>query len=70
MVLVTVAYVVRWRKVGAHPGRLVLFLLGITAAAVALFSPIDPLGEEIFTMHMIQHLLLLDVAPVLISFTD
>lgn len=66
MIPVTVAYVVRWRKVRAHPGRLVLFSLGMLAAAVALFSPIDPLGERIFTMHMLQHLLLLDVAPVLI----
>lgn len=62
---ITVAYLVRWRKVRAHPGRLVLFLLGIAAAVVALFSPVDPLGEELLTMHMVQHLLLLDVAPVL-----
>lgn len=66
MVPISVAYVIRWRAVGAHPGRLLLFVLGMTAAAIALFSPIDPLGEQIFTMHMIQHLLLLDVAPVLI----
>lgn len=65
LVPITIAYVVRWRAVHAHPGRLVLFLLGITAAVVALFSPVDPLGEELLTMHMVQHLLLLDVAPVL-----
>ncbi len=62
---VTVAYIVRWRAVDAHPGRLVLFLLGITAAAAAFFSPIDALGDELLTMHMIQHLLLLDIAPIL-----
>lgn len=65
LVPITVAYVVRWRAVNAHPFRLVLFLLGITAAVVALFSPIDPLGEELLTMHMVQHLLLLDIAPIL-----
>lgn len=62
---ITVAYVVRWRKVRAHPMRLVLFALGMTSAFVALFSPVDAQGDELLTMHMIQHLLLLDVAPVL-----
>lgn len=65
LVPVTVAYLRRWWAVRAHPARLVSFLLGITAAVVALFSPIDALGEQHFTMHMVQHLLLLDVAPVL-----
>lgn len=66
LVPITVAYVHRWRAVQAHPGRLVTFLLGIATATVALMSPIDPLGDELFTMHMVQHLLLLDVAPVLV----
>lgn len=63
---VTVAYIARWRAVGAHPGRLVLFLLGITAAVIAFFSPVDALGDELLTMHMVQHLLLLDIAPILV----
>ncbi len=62
---ITVAYLVRWRAVSAHPGRLLSFLLGILVAGVALMSPIDALGDELFVMHMTQHLLLLDVAPVL-----
>ncbi|MBJ7471257.1 MAG: cytochrome c oxidase assembly protein [Solirubrobacteraceae bacterium] len=62
---VTIAYIVRWRAVRAHPGRLVLFMLGITAVVVALYSPIDELGDELLTMHMIQHLLLIDIAPIL-----
>jgi len=65
LVPVTVAYVRRWYVVRAHPGRLALFLSGIACAVVALFSPIDALGEQHFTMHMVQHLLLLDFAPVL-----
>ena len=32
---------------------------------VALMSPVDRLGEQAFVMHMSQHMLLLDVAPVL-----
>jgi putative membrane protein len=31
---------------------------------VALLSPVDRLGEEAFVMHMLQHVLLLDVAPI------
>ncbi len=62
---ITVAYVVRWRAVNAHPFRLVLFALGMTCAFAALFTPIDSLGDDLLAMHMIQHLLLLDVAPVL-----
>lgn len=62
---VTIAYVVRWRAVRAHPGRLILFALGMASAVAALFTPIDTLGDDLLTMHMIQHLLLLDVAPVL-----
>lgn len=61
----TVAYVVRWRKVQAPIWRLVLFVLGMLAALAALLSPIDDLGHQLFTMHMVQHLLLLDIAPVL-----
>ncbi|MBO9531542.1 MAG: cytochrome c oxidase assembly protein [Solirubrobacteraceae bacterium] len=65
LVPITVAYVRRWLVVGAHPARLISFLAGIACAVAALFSPIDALGEQHFTMHMVQHLLLLDFAPVL-----
>ena len=33
---------------------------------IALCSPIDRLGEQLFFMHMVQHLLLLDLAPILV----
>jgi putative membrane protein len=67
----TVAYVVRWRRAGESPVRLALFLSGIAILVAALLSPIDRLGEQLFMMHMVQHLLLLDIAPILIilSFT-
>jgi cytochrome c oxidase assembly factor CtaG len=65
LVPITVAYVVRWRAVKAHPFRLVLFMLGMTAAFAALFTPIDTLGDDLLAMHMVQHLLMLDIAPVL-----
>ncbi len=62
----TLAYVVRWRRARESPLRLALFLAGIATVAVALLSPVDRLGEQLFLMHMVQHLLLLDVAPILI----
>jgi cytochrome c oxidase assembly factor CtaG len=61
----TVVYVRRWHTARASVGRLLLFLSGIAVAAIALFSPVDTLGEDLFLMHMVQHILLLDVAPVL-----
>jgi putative membrane protein len=68
-------YVARWRRVRrAHPGlrgrreaprwALVSYLGGILALCVALISPVDRLGEQAFTMHMVQHVLLLDIAPI------
>jgi cytochrome c oxidase assembly factor CtaG len=69
------AYVARWRRVRrAHPGlrgkreaptwALVSYLGGILALVVALVSPVDRLAEQAFTMHMVQHVLLLDIAPI------
>src|SRR5690606_34315269 len=71
-------YIWRWhesrRPPEPHPPsawRLLAFMCGMAALVAALLSPIDPLGEQIFAMHMVQHVLLLDVAPILIilSFT-
>jgi putative membrane protein len=66
LLIVTGWYVHRWWKVREDPKRLVLFLLGILTIAAALLSPIDVLGEQLFVMHMVQHLLLLDIAAILI----
>ncbi len=47
--------------------RLFLFALGIALVAAALVSPIATLGEEeSFAFHMVQHLLLGDLAPLCI----
>lgn len=62
----TFVYVRRWREVGATAGRLACFLGGMALALVALVSPVDRLAEQLFFMHMVQHLLLLDLAPILV----
>ena len=43
------------------------FGLGLLALLIALISPIDPLSDQLFSMHMVQHLLLaLVAAPLLL----
>jgi putative membrane protein len=66
-------YVARWLRSRTpnepHPpsvGRLLAFLAGIAALAAALISPIDSLAEQLLVMHMVQHVLLLDIAPILL----
>src|SRR5438270_3350346 len=51
-----------------HPpgyGRLALFAGGLPTILTALVSPIDGLGSQLMSMHMVQHILLLDIAPIL-----
>jgi putative membrane protein len=61
-----------WRRARTagepHPpglGRLTLFCGGLLAVLIALVSPVDVLGEQLMVMHMVQHILLLDIAPIL-----
>jgi cytochrome c oxidase assembly factor CtaG len=56
------------RSPGRHDhARAAAFAAGLLVLFVALVSPIDTVGEErLFTVHMIQHLLLADVAPILL----
>jgi putative membrane protein len=62
----TFLYVRRWREVRASPGRLTSFLGAMALVLLALCSPIDRLAEQLFFVHMIQHLLLLDLVPILV----
>lgn len=62
----TFLYVRRWRQIDGSAGRLTSFLAGMALVLLALCSPIDRLGEQLFLMHMVQHLLLLDLAPILV----
>jgi putative membrane protein len=66
LLVATGVYAARWRHSDAGTGRLLLFLGGILAIAAAILSPIDRLAEQLLAMHMVQHLLLLDLAPILI----
>jgi putative membrane protein len=66
-------YLYLWRRArrpGApHPpgrGRLAVFALGLLTILAALVSPLDALGDQLFVMHMVQHMLLLDIVPILL----
>jgi len=49
-----------------HGGRLAAFLGGLLAIFAALASPIEPFADLLLQVHMLQHMLLLVVAPPLI----
>ncbi len=46
--------------------RTALFLSGLATIAVALLPPIDTYSDSLFSVHMLQHVLLLEVAPPLL----
>jgi cytochrome c oxidase assembly factor CtaG len=72
--MVGAAYLARWRRVRSSPSarpadapvwRLCCFLGSLIVALIALVSPVDTLADHLFFMHMVQHMLLLDVVPIL-----
>ena len=66
-------YVGAWRRARAEAGargagvrHLVAFMGGLVAVFAALISPLDGLAQQLFSAHMVQHILLLDLAPILL----
>jgi cytochrome c oxidase assembly factor CtaG len=49
-----------------HPGQLAAFLGGLATLFLALASPIEPFAALFLQVHMLQHLLLMMVAPPLL----
>jgi len=69
LVFVGVAYGVRARTLARRGTpvarwRIALFTLGLLLLLVAIVSPVAQLGEERFSFHMLQHILLGDLAPL------
>ena len=74
-VLIGGAYGRRWLTVRRGPSpraahdaplwRLACFAGAVVTGLGALVSPIDFLAEHLFSVHMVQHILLLDIAPIL-----
>lgn len=66
-------YGLRWRRAradsgdrGASVARLLAFFAGLTLIFAALVFPLDSLSDQLFFVHMIQHIVLLDLAPILL----
>src|SRR6201996_6741899 len=55
-----------FRRRRQDPWRTAAFVGGLVTIVVALDSPIDRYAEQLFWVHMLQHVLLLTVAPPLI----
>jgi len=52
---------------GASAAQAVAFAAGVSALVLALATPLDGLGEDyLFSAHMVQHVLLGDIAPALL----
>ena len=70
LVLVAFFYAWRVRRVRGRGGdvpwwRPAVFTTGIVLLVLALASPIEAIGqEELFTFHMVQHVLIGDLAPL------
>jgi cytochrome c oxidase assembly factor CtaG len=65
-------YVRGWRQLHRQmpsrytTDRLILFLVGLGTIFIALASPLDAFGNLLLDAHMVQHLLLIMIAPLLI----
>src|SRR3984957_16157885 len=65
-------YVRGWRQLHRQmpsrytTDRLILFLSGLATIFLALASPLDAFGNLLLEAHMVQHLLLIMIAPLLI----
>jgi cytochrome c oxidase assembly factor CtaG len=69
-----VIYGLRWRRSRAEGGaraaggwRLAAWLAGLLCLFLALVSPLDVLGEQLASAHMVQHLLVADIAAILLT---
>jgi len=66
-------YLRRWRALAAQDGpqiagrgRATSFVAGLGLVLLALVSPLDRLSDQLFFMHMLQHVILLDLVPILL----
>lgn len=74
LLLSTVLYVRGWRRLQALAPlkfplwRLICFLGGVLTIFLAICSPLDAFGSFLLQAHMVQHMLLMMVAPPLLLF--
>jgi putative membrane protein len=73
VLVLVLLYAAGWRRARRpgerhppSPWRLIMFAGAVVTILVALVSPLDSLGDQLMVMHMVQHMLLLDIAPILL----
>jgi putative membrane protein len=73
LVAVSIVYARMYRRAAQRapkppgPGHWIPYAAGIIALSVALFSPLDAIGDKwLLSAHMMQHVLLSDIAPALL----
>ena len=78
LIILGILFVAGWRRLRARGGRVtgwrtlgaawrpVSYIAGLLVIGLALLSPFDVLVQQLFFMHMIQHLLLIMIAPPLL----
>jgi len=70
LALTLLIYFLGWSRLSkraSHPVRPTLFLCGWAVLALSLTSPLHEAGEHSFTMHMIEHELIMLVATLLLA---
>jgi cytochrome c oxidase assembly factor CtaG len=72
-----VVHIIGWRNLRrrgrirfANSWRLASYLVGLLLLAIAVMSPIDVLSDQLFFMHMIQHLLMMMFAAPLLMLAN
>jgi cytochrome c oxidase assembly factor CtaG len=55
-------------RLHVHPRQAASFFAGLALLAAALVSPVDALADTLLSVHMVQHLILLMVAPPLLVY--
>ena len=74
LILLTALYIMGWRRrhrlqpppAGVRPWQAWAFAGGMVSLAAALLSPLDVFANELLTVHMIQHTVLMNVAAPLL----
>ena len=76
LVIAGLLYIEAVRSIdAAHPGnrwptrRTAAFVIALLAIGLALLSPVDTLSDDLLTVHMVQHLLLVAIAAPLFAFS-
>lgn len=72
LLAIAIVYLCGWKRLHAqnserwHAWQPCVFLTGLTALYLAIASPIDQYSSVLLQVHMVQHLLLMMVAPPLL----